>query len=101
MKWDTNIKNLIQTGNTSVKVYLKSTVGGSLEYINFVEKRHPGYLHKLYWYSTNTIGSFFTIPSYMSKHSRVETDAQDAINLTRHQVNSLFNDNFSKEISPV
>ena len=37
----------------------------------------------------------------MNKHSRVDTDARDAINLTRHQVNDWFNDNGCKEISSV
>ena len=104
MKWNTDIKNLIQTGNTSVEVYLKSTAGGSLSDINLVEKRHPGYLHEPFRHSTNTIGckeSFFEIESCMNKRSLVDMDARDAVNLTRYQVNNWFNDNGGKEISPV
>ena len=104
MRWDTHIKKLIQTGKTSVEGYLKITVGGSLAYINFVEKIHPGYLRDLFRYSTNTIGckaSFLPIASCMNKRGHVDTDARDAISLTRHQVNNWLNDNSGNEISPV
>ena len=103
MKWGTNIKNLIQTGDTSREVYLKSTVGVSLVDIKFDEKRYPWYLHKLFRYSNNTIGckvSFFTISFFMNKYSRVNTYARDDVNLTRHQLNNWLNDNGCKEISP-
>ena len=85
MEWDKEVSTLLNTGDTTVGMYLKPSARGSLAYVDYLEKKCPGYLHDMYRYSINTIGekaSFMTISECMNERSRTSTEEREDLNLT-------------------
>ena len=104
MNWDRDIEKLLAEGGQSVTEYFNKNSGGKLAYVDFIEEKHPGYLHELYRYATTTIGvkaSFHRTAVCMNDRSRVPTESRDNINITRRQLNEWFNKNGGTEISPI
>ena len=104
MQWDNEVSTLLSSGDTTVVTYLKTLTKGSLAYAGYLEKKNSWYLHEMYRYSINTIGSkagFYTISECINERSRIRPEARDDLNLMQRNVTSWFSDNGGKEISPI
>ena len=72
---DNEVKLSLSKGNKSVKEYFCDTRGGKIAYLDFMNKKHPGYVHELYRYASNTLGakaSFFVISLCMNQISQIQ-----------------------------
>ena len=52
MLWEKNVTTRLDTGNNDTTLCV-----GSTSYVDGIESKHPGYLHYLYYYSTQTYGA--------------------------------------------
>lgn len=83
---------------------MKSNYAGSIVYVDRLEKKYLGYLHELFCYSTNTIGSkssFSVIVTCTNVMSHIVSESCEFLHLYQHQINNWFIANGGKEISPV
>ena len=104
MRLDDAVKLSLAKGNQSVKEYFCDKRGGKIAFLDFTNKKHPGYVHELYRYASNTLGakaSFFAISLCMNERSQIVSETRDSFNINRRQLNNWFNDNGGKEISPI
>ena len=104
MQWYNEVSTFFSPGDTTVITHLKPSVRGSLAYVDYLEKKNPGYLHETYRYSSNTIGakaSARAISECMNERSRIGTEACEDLNLARRNVTSWFSDNGGKEVSSI
>ena len=93
MVWDNKIKALLNTGSASVGVYLRRHSGGSIAFVDSIEKKHPGYIHELYRYTIGTIGaelSFHATASAINIESSILEEQCAALHLPRLQLNDWF-----------
>ena len=57
LAWNNSINKLIDGGSGGVRSVLSSNRIGSIEYVQQIKSKFPGYLHSLYRYSSKAIFS--------------------------------------------
>ena len=93
MVWESDVKLHLDQGEFAVDLYLKSKQSSSIAYVDSLEKRNSGYLHELFRYSINTIGSkasFAAIATCMNGRSCIISETRESIFLSRLQINNWF-----------
>ena len=101
---DNQLKMSLSNGNESVNEYFYDSRGGKIAYLDFISKKYPGYVHELYRYASDTVGSkasFYAMSLCMNQRSQIVSEIRDSLNINRRQLNNWFNSNGGKEISPI
>ena len=100
--WNNSIKYNIQSGCITTANTHKPLRHGTIKNSDYLESKHPGYLHSLYWYATRTLGvkdSFTALVISMNKKSRTHNEIWCIVNLSRVQLNGWFIEHDDREYS--
>ena len=103
LRWGREIKTGLKNG-ICIDTIIKNKSGGSVSYIDIIERIHPGYLHVLYREATKVKGhhsGFKEIEDYMNEKISIPSETRATITLTLKQVNNWFVDNDGKEGSAI
>ena len=75
-----------------------------MAYLDYIDKKHCGFVHELYRYASDTVGSkasFLAMSLCMNERSQINGELRDSLNINCRQLNNWFNANGGKEISPI
>ena len=104
IRLDNELKLSLSTGSETVEEYFCDARGGKIVYLDYITKKHPGYVHELYRYASHTVGakaSFYAMSLCMNQRSQIVSEKRDSLIMNRRQLNNWFNNNGGKEISPI
>lgn len=101
--WEVSVNNAITYGplqSTPTVSPLAPKHKGSVSYLEQVERKHPGFIRRLFRYAQKIRGALATFAELVDTVNQKSETEDLVISATRKQINIWFNEQGGKEFSP-